>query len=302
MTDISALDRRYGIPGQVVFQAGPGGLAIVNVTNDQATATIALQGAQVISWIPRGQKPVIWLSRAAKFAVGKSIRGGVPVCWPWFGPHATESAFPSHGFARTLPWEVVQTKSQPDGSTLVVFRLVPDETARSQWPHATQVEMRITVGAALEIDLVTRNLATSAVTLGQALHTYFEVSDIRHVAIQGLAACPYLDKVDGGKRKQQSGPVIISAETDRIYLNSTADCLIDDPGFKRRIRIGKRGSASTIVWNPWIEKSTKMGDFGDNGYLNMVCVESANAAEDTVTIAPGGEHHLWVRYQVEKLG
>ncbi len=302
MTDFSVLNERYGIQGQVVFLAGPGGLTIANVSNDQGMATIALQGAQVIAWMPRGQKPVIWLSPVAKFATGKSIRGGVPVCWPWFGPHATEASYPSHGFARTLPWEVMQSKAQPDGSTRLIFRLVPGEAERNQWPHATHAEMHITVGTALEIDLVTSNLGANTVTIGQALHTYFEVSDIRQTAIQGLDGSPYLDKTDGGKRQQQSGPVIINAETDRIYLNSTADCLIDDPGFKRRIRIAKRGSASTIVWNPWVEKSTKMGDFGDNGYLNMVCVESANAADDTVSVAPGGEHHLWVRYLVEPLG
>ncbi|MDO8597781.1 MAG: hypothetical protein Q7R45_14310, partial [Sulfuricaulis sp.] len=127
------------------------------------------------------------------------------------------------------------------------------------------------------------------------------VSDVRRVTIRGLEACPYLDKMDGGKRKQQTGPVTIGAETDRIYLDSSADCLIDDPGLKRSIRIRKRGSHSTVVWNPWIEKSVKMGDFGENGYLNMLCVESANAADDVVTIAPGGEHHLWVRYEIEAL-
>ena len=157
------------------------------------------------------------------------------------------------------------------------------------------------VGAALEIELVTRNLSNNAITIGDALHTYFEVSDVRKLSIHGLEACPYLDKVDGSKRKQQSGPVTISAEVDRIYLDSTADCSIDDPGFKRRLRISKRGSRSTVVWNPWIEKATKMGDLGENGYLNMICVESTNAADDVVTIAPAGEHRLWVRYSVESL-
>lgn len=299
MTDCSAMNARFGIPGQVTFKEAPGGLAVVEVTNALATATIALQGAHVMAWAPRGQSPVIWLSRAAKLVSGKSIRGGVPVCWPWFGPHPNEPSFPAHGFARTVPWEVIGMQSMADGATRLDFRLVPSEATRSQWPHATPLESHITVGAALEIDLVTRNAGNSAITIGDALHTYFEVSDVREVTIRGLEACPYLDKMDGGRRKQQTGPVTISAETDRIYLDSTADCLIDDPGFKRRIRIRKRGSRSTVVWNPWIEKSAKMGDFGENGYLNMVCVESTNAADDVVTIAPGGEHGLWVHYSIE---
>ncbi|MEK7207833.1 MAG: D-hexose-6-phosphate mutarotase [Pseudomonadota bacterium] len=301
MTDFSALNARFGVSGQVVFKQGPGGLAVVEVANSQGTATIALQGAHVMTWAPRGAQPVIWLSRAAKFAPGKSIRGGAPICWPWFGPHATESSYPGHGFARTVPWEVIEARACANGATYLVLRLVPSDATRAQWPQATPVEARITVGRTLEIDLVTRNEGTAPVTIGDALHTYFEVSDVRKTAIHGLGGCPYLDKVDGGKRKSQTGPVTIGAEVDRVYLDSTADCLIDDPGLGRRIRVHKRGSRSTVVWNPWIDKAAKMGDFGNHGYLNMVCVESTNAADDVVTLAPGGEHHLDVTYSVEPL-
>jgi glucose-6-phosphate 1-epimerase len=301
MTDFSALNARFGLSGQVIFKEGPGGLAVAEVATAAANATISLQGAHVMTWATRGQKPVIWLSRAAKFAPGKSIRGGVPVCWPWFGPHAGNAALPAHGFARSVPWEVIGAQTLADGSVRLDFRLIQSDATRAQWSHATLLECHITVGAALEIDLVTRNADRSAITIGDALHTYFEVSDVRQVTIRGLEGCPYLDKMDGGQRKQQTGPVTISAETDRIYLDTGADCLIDDPGLARRIRIRKRGSHSSVVWNPWIEKSVKMGDFGENGYLNMVCVESANAADDVVTIAPGGEHHLWVRYEIESL-
>ena len=301
MIDYPALNAHHGIPGQVTFKEGPGGLAVVEVINARAAATIALQGAQVLTWAPRGQAPVIWLSRAARFTPGKSTRGGVPVCWPWFGPHATDSSLPAHGFARTVPWEVIGVRALAEGATRLDFRLAQTEATRALWPHASLLECHISVGTALEIDLVTRNADRSAVTIGAALHTYFEVGDVRHVVIRGLEDCPYLDKMDGGKRKRQSGPVTIAAETDRIYLDASADCLIDDPDLRRRIRIRKRGSRSTVVWNPWLEKSAQMGDFGDNGYLNMVCVESANAADDVVTIAPGGEHHLWVQYEIALL-
>lgn len=299
--DLSALNTKFGIPGQVKFKHGPGGLAIVQVGNSHAAATIALQGAHVMTWAPRKAQPVIWLSRAAKFAPGKSIRGGVPVCWPWFGPHATEAKFPGHGFARTVMWEVVGAEGVRDGSTRIAFRIVQDDATRAQWPHASEALNIVTVGKTLEIELVTRNTGHAPFTLGDAFHTYFEVSDIRDCRIHGLGGCPYLDKVDGGKQKQQTGPVAIDSEVDRIYLDSTADILIDDPGFKRRIRVVKRGSRSSVVWNPWIEKAAKMGDFGPEGYLNMVCVESTNAADDVVQVPAGGEHRLWVRYGVEPL-
>jgi len=299
--DLSALNAKFGIPGQVQFKNGPGGLAIVQIGNSHAAATVALQGAHVMTWAPRKAQPVIWLSRAAKFVPGKSIRGGVPVCWPWFGPHATEAKFPGHGFARTAMWEVMATESLRDGATRITFRIVQDDATRAQWPHASEALNIITIGKTLEIELVTRNTGSAPFTLGDAFHTYFEVSDIRDCRIHGLGGCWYLDKVEGGK-KQQTGPVTIGAEVDRIYLDSTADILIDDPGFKRRIRVAKRGSRSSVVWNPWTEKANKMGDFGPQGYLNMVCVESTNAADDVVQVPAGGEHRLWVRYGIEPLG
>ena len=300
-TDVTSLNTRFGISGQVEFTAGPGGPVVAQVRNTHGTATIALQGAHIMTWAPLGEEPVIWLSPAAKLAPGKSIRGGVPICWPWFGPHATESKFPGHGFARTVPWEILKTEMLADGSTRLTLQLVESDATRAQWPHPSSVTCQISVGKTLEIDLHTRNTGQTPITIGDALHTYFHVSDIRQAAIRGLEDCPYLDKVDDGKRKQQQGPVVISAETDRIYLNSSADCLIDDPGLKRRIRIAKRGSRATVVWNPWSEKAAKMGDFGDDGYLHMLCVESANCADDVVSLPPQGEHHLWVRYSVERL-
>jgi glucose-6-phosphate 1-epimerase len=299
MTDISVLNARYGIPGQLGVQVGAGQLAVVKVTNSRATATIALQGAQVVHWAPVGQHPVIWLSGAARFASGKSIRGGIPLCWPWFGPHPTEPAFPAHGFARTSPWGILETQALADGAMRIALRLTHSDATRALWPHAAELECHITVAAALEIDLVTRNSSSESITIGEALHTYFEVSDVRRIRIEGLEGCHYLDKVDGGRRRQQVGPVTFAAETDRIYLDTVADCLIDDPGLARRIRIRKRGSRSTVVWNPWIEKAARMGDLGEDGYLHMVCVETANAADDVVTIPPGAEHHLAVRYELE---
>ena len=299
MTDISALNARYGTPGQLTVKAGPGDLAMVEVANAQASATLALQGAQVLQWAPLGQQPVIWLSGAARYAIGKSIRGGIPLCWPWFGPHPSEADFPAHGFARTSLWEIVDTQVLADGATRIGLRLKHTDASRALWPHAAELECHISVAATLEVDLVTRNTGSASITIGQALHTYFAVSDVRRTRIEGLEGCHYLDKVDGGRRKEQMGPVSFVAETDRTYLDTAADCLIDDPGLARRIRIHKRGSRSTVVWNPWIEKATRLGDLGADGWLHMVCVESANAADDVVTVPPGAEHRLEVRYTLE---
>lgn len=301
MANIAALNERYGLSGQVIFKESSGGMVLAEVINGHSSGTIALQGGHLMNWTPRGSRPVIWLSPAAILAPGKSIRGGVPVCWPWFGPHPTEAAFPAHGFARTQPWEVFASESLENGDTRLALRLIQSDKTRSQWPHPCQLEIHMVLGAALEISLVTRNSGDAPVTIGEALHTYFEVSDVHRIAIEGLDGCWYLDKVDGGERKRQTGAVTFDGETDRIYLDTAAECALNDPGLKRRISISKRGSRSTVVWNPWLDKAAKMKDMGEEGYLNMVCVESANAADNLVTIAPGEEHRLAVSYRIKSL-
>lgn len=301
-TDSSALNARYGIPDQLHFKEVPGGLIVAEVSNAHATASIALQGAHLMTWAPKGAQPVIWLSKDAKLVAGKSIRGGVPICWPWFGPHATEPKYPGHGFARTVPWDLAETQKLGNGATRLVFRIQQSDATRAQWPYPSELEIHMVIGPTLDIDLVTRNTGDKPITIGDALHTYFEVGDVRKVKVHGLDGCPYIDKVDAGITKQQSELVTIEGEVDRIYLQSSADCVIEDPVLKRRIRIAKKGSSSTVVWNPGLEKAEKMGDLGKNGYLKMLCVESTNVADDVIELGPGAEHHLWVRYSVEALG
>jgi glucose-6-phosphate 1-epimerase len=299
--DISALEERFGIAGEVSFTEGPNGMPVIEISNAKSMGSIGLQGAQLLTWAPMSQELVVWLSPLAKFGPGKAPRGGVPVCWPWFGPHGSEPTFPAHGFARTSAWEVIEAEALEDGSNRLGFRLIRTEASYAQWPHATPLEIRYTLGEALDIELTTRNETDQPVPLGEALHTYFMVSDVRNVRVTGLEGCEYLDKVDGGRRKRQEGPISFGGETDRIYLGTAAECHIEDPGLKRRIRIEKRGSRSTVVWTPWEEKARKLGDFEGDGYLRMLCVESANAADDLPSLAPGEEHRLWARYSVEAL-
>lgn len=299
-SDITTLNQQYAIAGQLEFVQDAGGLVIARIANVHAQAAIALQGAHLMTFQPTGEQPLIWLSPAAKLAPGKSIRGGVPICWPWFGAHATESGFPAHGFARTVPWQVTESAALPDGSTRITFELQQGAMPAAQWPHACRVRNIITVGKTLAIELVTENTGSSAFEIGEALHTYFAISDVENVRISGLEGANYLDKTDNWQRKTQAGAISIAAEVDRLYVNTTTECLIEDAGLNRRTRIAKQGSRSTVVWNPWIEKAAKMGDFGsDTGYRGMVCVESANAAEDTVSIAPGAAHSLRVEYSTE---
>ncbi len=300
--DISALNQHFAIAGQLEFAPDAGGLVVVRIANAHAQAAIALQGAHVMTFQPNGAQPVIWLSPAAKLVPGKSIRGGVPVCWPWFGAHATDSSFPAHGFARTVPWQVAASAALPDGSTRITFELPQSSIPSAQWPHACHVRNIVTVGRTLAVELVTENTGNTAFEIGEALHTYFAISDVDKVRITGLEGCAYLDKVGDWQRRTQAGDVTIASEVDRLYVNTETDCLIEDRGLQRRIRVAKSGSRSTVVWNPWIEKAAKMGDFGsDTGYRGMLCVESANAAENIVSVAPGATHALRVEYSIEAM-
>ena len=302
MSNLQALSQQFAVKDEISFRELPGGLIVADIRNPAATASIVLQGAHLTDWTPKSHKPVIWLSPDAKLAPGKSIRGGVPVCWPWFGAHESVKEYPGHGYARTVAWDLMSVTPGVSGdATRLVFRLREDEKTRAMWPHASSVEMHYSIGKTLDIDLVTHNQSKQTFTIGQALHTYFAVGDLRQVKISGLNGCPYLDKVENFKRKTQTGDITIADEVDRIYLQSSADCLIKDASLKRTIRIAKRGSNSTIVWSPWADKAKQMGDLGTDGHLHMVCVESANAAEDVVQVAANSTCRLQVRYSVENL-
>jgi D-hexose-6-phosphate mutarotase len=296
------LNTRFAINDQLKFIDGPNGLVFAEIDNALGTAYICLQGAHITTFRPKDQvEPVIWVSKFAKFAPGKSIRGGAPVCWPWFGAHASESSFPGHGFARTVMWEVTQSAALPSGETEITLALQENEQTRTQWPNKTRVELNVIVGKSLKASLNTTNLGDTPVQIGEALHTYFQISDIVDVQVTGLENTVYLDKVGEATRRTQDGAVTFNGEVDRVYVDTAATCVIVDPGFNRRIVIAKSGSNSTVVWTPWEEKADKMGDFGPDGWRGMVCVESVNALENVVTVAVGETHRMAVEYSAEAM-
>ena len=297
-TQLRSLAEQFVIPGMVAFTRS-GELDLIEITSGWGTARILLQGALLLDWIPAGQPPVVWVSPQARYLAGKAPRGGVPVCWPWFGPHEAGAAHPAHGIARAASWDLIEVTPRPDGSLILRFQLHRVASDWSHWPFETPLHICYTVGETVEVELVTHNAETRPVSISEALHTYFGVSDISQVCVAGLEGCDYVDKVDQGERKTQAGPVTFSSETDRVYLDTVSDCVIEDPGYRRRIRIAKTGSQSTIIWNPWAEKAASMGDYAEGGYRHMVCVESGNALDNCVTLAAGDEHRLWVRYSVE---
>lgn len=293
------LNTRFGIANQLKFVEDASGLVVAEIENPLASAKLTLQGAHLLSWRPRSTSvPVVWLSDAAKLVPGKPAHSGAPVCWPWFGAHDNKD-FPAHGFARNVLWEVTAAGVEPDGATRIVLRLPQNAQTQGQWPHASILELTVVVGDTLKMALATTNTGADEFTVGEAFHTYFQVADVEKVSVLGLDDCAYLDKVEDFARKQQSGAVGFGGETDRVYVDTEAACVIEDPGLRRRIHIAKSGSSTTVVWTPWQEKAAKLDDIGE-GWRRMLCVESANAAHNRVAVAPGATHTLAVEYRVDR--
>ena len=299
---IAVLNERFAIAGQLQFCTGENGLPKARIDNAWATAEVYLHGAHITAFQPKSHGPVLWMSPLAQFQPGKAIRGGVPVIWPWFGPHATDRSKPQHGFARSAEWQVAATEALANGRSRLQLVLTDSDATRALWPHAFELSLTVTVGAELVMELTCRNTGDQPFTAGGALHSYFAVGDVTQMAVEGLAGREYIDQLDGNRIKQQAGPVEISQEEDRIYINSADTCVIHDTVLARDIQISKTGSQTTVVWNPWQAKARAMADFADDGYQHMLCIEAANAAEDVVRLAPGESHTLSQMLAVSKTG
>ena len=284
---------RTALPPTVSLEPGRGGLPCLSIVNPLANAEVYLHGAHVTAWRPEGHDPVLWMSQASSWDAAKPIRGGVPICFPWFGPHATDKAAPSHGYARLQDWALVEARDDQRGATELVFEMTPAAPPSAAWPHAVAARYHVTVGSSLALALEVHNPGPEAFAFEEALHTYFVVQDVRAIEISGLAGTDYVDKVGGtSNRTQGPEPIRFTAETDRVYVNTQAACTIHDPGARRRIVVRKSRSNATVVWNPWVDKAGAMPDFGDDEWPAMVCVETGNVNVHAVTLAPGARHTM----------
>jgi D-hexose-6-phosphate mutarotase len=281
--------QRLAIDGIAAIDAGRGGLPRIAIAAHGAAAEIYLHGAHVTQYTTPGGKPLLFLSKASRFAAGQAIRGGVPLIFPWFGPNAADASLPAHGFARTQTWRLRSITPEPD-RVVVDLALAPSDVTRRLWPHEFELSFRVSVGRALEMALRVHNPGTAAFKFEEAMHSYFAIADVRQLTIHGLAGREYLDKVQKGARLRQGvEPITITGETDRVYLDTPDPVTVNEPD-GRTITVAKSGSLATVVWNPWIAKAKAMADFGDDEWPEMLCIETANAAGNAVTLAPGAEH------------
>ena len=297
--DIKQLNSHHAIAEQLSIISGNGGLPCIEINNEKARALISIYAGQVLEYQPVGDNNnLLFLSNKAHYQSGKAIKGGIPICWPWFGPDPDGLGRSAHGFARNVTWQVHATKAVSENETVISLSLCDDEQSRLIWDHAFELILEISIGASLGLTLTTRNKGDKTFTISQALHTYFNVGDISKVSVEGLDNHDYLDKAASGEQKQQQGAIEVNAEVDRIYLDAPSELIINDVALERRIHINTSGNKTAVVWNPWSDICAQMADLEDNAYQQFICVETTNAADDTVDIEPGGEYVLSAEYKV----
>jgi glucose-6-phosphate 1-epimerase len=286
------------IPGRVKIAAGNGGLTKVIVTSDTSTAEIYLLGAHVTHFQKTGEPPLLFISTKSYFMPGKAIRGGVPVCFPWFGPRDGDAV---HGFARITEWQLEKTTVAGDGAVTLKFRL-PEMPAHAAWKNL-HTELMVTVSDKLTMKLVATNKSAATLEIENCLHTYFQVGDIDQVSITGLQDAPFDNFAAGagGARKVESESALrIAKETNRVYLDTSSAVEIRDEILQRTIRVEKSGSRSTVVWNPWTTQKLP-DDFDPAEYRQMVCVESGNVKQNNLSLSPGAAAALTVVFSTKPI-
>ncbi len=272
----------------IVHKKLTNGFEYIEVKNEAAEAKVALQGAHLFHYARAGEEAILWLSEASDFEAGKAIRGGVPVCWPWFGFNEDKS-LPQHGFARTSLWEFVGSDEVDAKTTTLTLKLTHDEKTLQMWSYKFLLELKITISDKLSMELKTTNMDDKSFKISQALHTYFSVLHISEALIKCLDKKPYLDALTW-KNEIQDGDITFNQEVDRVYQEVDGEIVLGDK--KRTIHIKNNGSSSAVVWNPWIEKTLRMSAMKEDAYKYFVCIESSNAFDDARILEPQESHTL----------
>ncbi|KAB0317563.1 D-hexose-6-phosphate mutarotase [Vibrio diabolicus] len=262
---------------------------VVRVIHEKATAGISLHGGHVVSFTPAGHEDLIWMSEKAIFDGKKALRGGIPVCWPWFG----RIAAPAHGFARTAEWELVEHRENDNG-VIVELALFPTEEIHDIWPHMFDARLVVEVGDELKVTLKVMNIDDEAWTFSGALHTYLNVGDIKQAQTTGMGA-EYIDSLKADAVCQGGDVLQLTDTIDRVYTQPEAKILVKDPELNRTLSVENHGHNSAVLWNPWAEGAKGMADMADDGYQTMLCVEStvhAPSIEQGKALQPGETHEL----------
>ncbi|MCK5889926.1 MAG: D-hexose-6-phosphate mutarotase [Methylococcales bacterium] len=299
--DIQALNTQFGCTDEVTFIEGKGGFPLIQITNQKASALISVYAGQVLSFKPTNAvEDMMFVSDNAYFKEGKAIKGGIPICWPWFGGATTDKGekLPDHGFVRDNFWTVASVDSLANGDTKIKLEFVDSEKTRKLWPHAFYLSLKITIGESLTLDLFAENRGVALFSMTEALHTYFNVGDSRQIEILGLERTEYLDKGEGFVPVCQIGAIKLSEATDHIHKDVKRDITINDPVFNRKIKIVSSGNKNVVVWNPWAKGAKKIADLDGEDYKHFICVEIANTTSGRIDLVPHGGYRLVTNYSV----
>ena len=292
MTDIKNLNDQFGIEGELIITKAENGFIFLDIKNNFATASICLYGAHVTSYQPNNSQDILWMSQKSSFEIGKPIRGGIPVCFPWFGPHKSDPMKPQHGFGRLMVWEVIETGTKESGETFIELVLCSSVETKVYTPQDFCATITVLVGSKLEISLQVINQSNEVFDYTCALHSYYNVSAIEDIRISGLQGTHYHSQLIDAPNDfvQESQTIEIHNAETRHYHNTESTCIIEDPNFGRNIQVAKSGSKITTVWNPWAETCAQIGDLPDDGYKTFVCVETVNAFDNVISLQPGESH------------
>ncbi|MCQ8129207.1 D-hexose-6-phosphate mutarotase [Methylomonas rivi] len=297
--DFQQLNSDFGIAKQLEIIPGQGGMPMIKIGNASARALISLYGGQVLSFRPVAQtEDVLFLSSQSAYAEGKAIRGGIPVCWPWFGPDPKGLQRPNHGFVRNHFWQLAKTEAVGDTETKVSLRFTESFKRENTWRQPFMLLLDISIGPSLQLQLTTYNTGDQPFSITQAFHSYFRVGDIKRVKILGLEDCDYFDKLEQGTQKIQKGVVSVTQEVDRVYVEAYKNLVIADPVLQRRIHINSPNTSTAVVWNPWSKTSKKMPDLAATDYRRFICVEAGNVAFDLIKVQPGSRFSLQANYSL----
>ena len=276
----------------VTLKADDQGYEFITINHQKFDAAFTLHGGHLVHFQHKHQAPLIYLSNTAVFNDTKAIRGGVPICWPWFAKPKKElgNNLPSHGFARVSKWTVAAITEDNHGVN-IDFSLISSKATKQLWDHDFQLTLKAVLGDTIQLSLITENTGVTDFTYSGALHTYLHIANAEQCTIEGLAE-DYTDSLDAGKNKKASTLLTINAELDSIHQANKSEVVVTDIGNQRRIMMTNTGNDSVVAWNPWIDKAISLEDMPNEGYKTMLCIESAITGQNGVLVEAGQAHTL----------
>jgi D-hexose-6-phosphate mutarotase len=280
------------LPAGISVVTARGSLPAVAVSLPSATALVYLHGAHVAEWTPAGELPVLWMSDFGRFSTTDALRGGIPLCFPWFGRNAADSTLPNHGWARLAEWTLVNAVTGADAAELT-FELTEHSVGVPAGTTPMRLHYVVTVGSELTIALEVLNTGDADLSFEEAFHTYLAVGDIMTTTIDGYTDLSYIDRTVTPEATRVSAESVRfdGKQIDRIYPMPNG-AVVNDPANSRVITVAAAASAQSVIWNPGSAKAAGMGDFGDDEWTLMVCVEALNIRDSAVTLTPGASHRM----------